>query len=60
LQQFRRSNPQAWYWPQGAVGYYTLANNIVSVFAYNRRFQPTKVYAAVSDWQNSLLLHGML
>jgi RHS repeat-associated protein len=46
---------QAWYWPQGAVGYYTLANNIVPAFAYNRHFQPTKVYAAVSDSQDSLL-----
>jgi RHS repeat-associated protein len=46
---------QAWYWPHGAVGYYTFANNVVPAFAYNRHFQPTKIYAAINDSPNSFL-----
>jgi YD repeat-containing protein len=45
----------AWYWPHGAVGYYTYANNVVPAFAYNMHFQPTKIYAAINDSANSVL-----
>ena len=45
----------AWYWPQGEIGYYTFGNNIVPNAAYNRHFQPTKIYAAINNSSNSFL-----
>lgn len=44
-----------WYWPHGAVGYYTFGNNVVPAFAYNRHFQPTKIYAAIANSTSSFL-----